>query len=83
MAAEALEGEGGLGLRTGVGEGLAEQAEVEGARVEEACQQAVLAEGGDEGAVDAARFALLGDRPQPFGREGAKLRATGGLLWIE
>lgn len=65
MGAEALEGERGLGLGAAAGQGLAEQAEVEGARAQQPVEQPRLAQCSDQGAVDVAGGALL--------REGAQL----------
>lgn len=64
VGAEALEGQRGLGLRAAAGQGLAEQTEVEGAGVQHPVQQARLAECGDQGAVDMAGVALLGEGAQ-------------------
>ncbi|CAM5697458.1 hypothetical protein SVIOM342S_06111 [Streptomyces violaceorubidus] len=79
VGAQALEGEGGLGLRAGVGQGLPHQTQVERTRGEQAGQQAEGAEFRDQGSVDAARLAFLGERAQPFGGEGAQLLAPGKL----
>ncbi len=83
MRAEALEGERGLSLRTGIREGLPHQAQVDRSGCEQPLQQPQLTELGDEGAVDVAGFALLRERPQPFGGEGAQFGTPGGLRWIE
>lgn len=61
VRAESLEGQRGLGLRAAAGQGLAQQTEVEGTGGEQPVEQAQFAEGGDEWAVDVARFALLGE----------------------
>ncbi|GAA3214368.1 hypothetical protein GCM10020256_15150 [Streptomyces thermocoprophilus] len=83
VGAEALEGEGGLGLGAAMGEGLPHQAQVERAGREEAGEQAEAAQFGDEGPVDPAGVALLGERAQPVGGQGAQLGAPGGLCRFE
>ncbi len=79
MGAQALEGEGGLRLGAGLGEGLPHQTEVEGARAEQAWKEAELAEFGEERAVDVPGFALLREGTQPVHGQGAQLRGPGGL----
>lgn len=83
VRAEALEGECGLGLGAAVGERFAQQAQFQRARSEEAGEEAALAESGDQGAVHPARFALLRQRAERLGRQGAQLRTPGGLCRIE
>ena len=85
VRAEPLQGERRLGLRAGVGEGLAQQAQVEARReAKSRSQQAEFAERGDERAVDAARFALLGERAQPFGGQArAAPRTTAALCRLQ
>ncbi len=79
VGAQALEGERGLRLGAGVGEGLPHQTEVEGAGGEQAGEQALLAEFRDQGTIDVARFALLREGAQPVRGQGAQLRTPGDL----
>lgn len=83
VGAQPLEGEGRLGLRAGVGEGFAHQAQVEGAGGEQPGQEPEPAEFGDEGTVDPAGLPLVGEGAQVLGREGAELRASGDLFRFE
>lgn len=71
VRAQPLEGERGLGLRAGAGEGLAHQAQVEGPGAEQPFQKAEPAELGDERPVHLPRFALLGKGREPLGGERA------------
>lgn len=79
VGTEALEGEGRLRLRAGVGEGLPHQAEVEGTGGEQPFQQAQSTEFRDQRTVHMPRLGLLRERAQPFRGQGTQLRTAGGL----
>lgn len=81
--AEALEGEGGLGLGAAPGQGLAQQAQVQRPGTQHPAEETQLAQSGQQRAVDAPGFPLLRQWAQLLCGEGAELLAPGGLFRFE